>query len=47
MTKSKCSASSIVLSSTFALHFVNDAQFLNATFVSGAAMAVISPLIKM
>ena len=31
MTKSKFSASSVVVSSTFAIHLVNGAQFLNAT----------------
>ena len=46
MTKSKSSASSIVVSSTFVIHLVNGAQFLNATCVAGAAMTVISPLTK-
>ena len=30
MTKSKSSASSIVISSIFVIHLMNDAQFLNA-----------------
>ena len=46
MTKFKSSASSIVVSSTFVIHLVNGAQFLNATCVAGAAMTVISPLTK-
>ena len=37
MTKSKFSASSIVVTSIFVMHLVNGAQFLNATCVSGAA----------
>ena len=37
MTKSKFSASSIVVTSIFVIHLVNGAQFLNATCVSGAA----------
>ena len=41
MTKYKCSSSSIV-SSIFAIHLVNGAQFLNATYVSGAVVTVIS-----
>ena len=47
MTKSKSSASSVVVSSIFVIHCVNGAQFLNATCVAGAAMAVISPVTKM
>ena len=41
MTKSKSSESSIVVSSIFVIHLVNDAQFLNATCVAGAAATVI------
>ena len=47
MTKSKSSVSSIVVSSIFVIHLVNGAQFLNATYVAGAATTVISPLTKM
>ena len=47
MTKSKSSPSSIVVPSIFVLHFVNGAQFLNATHVARAAMTVISPVTKM
>ena len=38
MTKSKFSASSIVLSSIFVIYLVNAAQFLNAFCVAGAAI---------
>ena len=41
MTKSKSSASFIVAPSIFMINFVNGAQFLNATCVVGAAVAVI------
>ena len=34
MTKSKFSASSIAASSTFVIHLVNGAQFLNVTCVA-------------
>ena len=47
MTKSKSSASSIVVPSIFVIHLANGAQFLNATCVVGAALTVISPLTKM
>ena len=47
MTKSKSSASSIVVLSIFVIHLVNVAQFLNATCVTGAAVTVISPFTKM
>ena len=46
MTKSKSSASSIVVSSIFVIHLVNSAQFLNATSVAGAATTVILSLTK-
>ena len=46
MTKSKFSASSIVVLSILVIHLVNHAQFLNATCVSGAALTVISLLTK-
>ena len=47
MTKSKSSASSIVVPSIFAIHLVSGAQFFNDTCVAGAAVTVISPLTKM
>ena len=47
MTKSKSSASSIVVPSIFMICLVNGAQFLNDTCVSGAAVTVTSPLTKM
>ena len=46
MTKSKSSASSIIVPSFFVKYLVNDAQFLNATCVSGAAVSAILPLTK-
>ena len=47
MTKSKSSASSIVVSPIIVIHLVNGAPFLNAYCVTGAAVTVISPLTKM
>ena len=48
MTKSKSSASSIVVvPSISAIHLVNGVQFLNAIYVSGAAVTVGSSLTKM
>ena len=47
MNKSKSSASSIFVSSTFAIDVLHGAQFLNATYVSRAALTVILPLTKM
>ena len=47
MTKFKSLASSIVVSSIFVIHLVKDTQFLNAAFVSGDAVTVISPFPKM
>ena len=47
MTKSKSSTPSIVVPSIFVIHLVNNAQFLNATCVSGATLTVILPLTKM
>ena len=49
MTKSKSSASSIVVPSIIGIHLENGAQFLNATqfFAAGPAVTVISPLTKM
>ena len=47
MTKSKSSASSIIVLLTFVIHLMNGAQFLNATCVVGAAVTIISPLTKM
>ena len=46
MTKSKSSASSIVVSSIFVIYLVNGALLLNVTCVVPAAVAVISPLTK-
>ena len=46
MTKSKSSASSVVVPLIFVIHLVNGAQFLNDTCVAGAAVTVISPLTK-
>ena len=47
MVKSKCSALSIVAPSSFAIHLVNDAQFLNGTCFTETAVTVISPFTKM
>ena len=47
ITKSKSSASSIAVPSTFAIHLLNGAHFLNTTCISPAAVIVISPLPKM
>ena len=47
MNKSKFSASSIVASSIFVIHLANGAQFLNTTYVAGAALTLIPPLTKM
>ena len=47
MTKSKSSASSVVVPSIFVIHVVNGAQFLNANCVVGAATRAISPVTKM
>ena len=48
MTKSKSSASSIVVLSIFVIHLVNGAQFLNATGVELlCAVVMISPRTKM
>ena len=44
MTKSKSSALSIVVPSTFVIHLGNGAQFLNDTCIVGAAVTVVSPL---
>ena len=44
MTKSKSSASAIVVSSIFATHLINDAQFLNANWVPLSPATLISPL---
>ena len=46
MTKSKSSASSIVVPAIFVIHLVNGAQFLNTTCVARAAVTLISPLAK-
>ena len=47
MTKSKFSASSIVVLWIFVIHLVSGAQFVNTTCVAGAAMTVISPVTEM
>ena len=47
MNKSKSSASSIFISSTFAIDLLHGTQFLNTTYVSRAALTVILPLTKM
>ena len=47
MSKSKSSASYVVVSWIFLIHLVNGAQFLNATCVAGPTTTVISPLTKM
>ena len=47
MTKSKFSASYIVVPSIFVIHLVNGAQFVNANFVLPVAVTVISPFTKM
>ena len=47
MTKSKSSASYIVVPSIFVIYLVNGAQFLNATCVAGTAETVISPFTRM
>ena len=46
MTKSKSSASSIVVPSIFTIHLISGAQFLNDTCVAGAAVTVILPFPK-
>ena len=46
MTKSKSLGSFIVVPSIFVIHLVNGAQHLNAIYVAGAALTVISPLTK-
>ena len=47
MTKSKSSASSIIVPSIFVIHLMNGAHFLNATCVTQCPIIVISPLTKM
>ena len=47
MTKSKSSASSIVVSSILVIHLVNGVKFLNAACVAPAAVTVISLLNNM
>ena len=46
MTKSKSSASSIVVLPISVIHLVNGAQFVSDTCVAGAAVTVISLLTK-
>ena len=46
MTKSKSLALSIVVPSTFVIHLVNGAQFLNATPYALSPIIVISPFTK-
>ena len=47
MTKSKSSASSIVVPSIFVIHLVNGAQFLKATSATLSLSIVISHLTRM
>ena len=47
MTKSKFSASSIVVPSIFVIYLVNGAQFLNANCITECPIVVILPLPKM
>ena len=47
MTKSKSSASSIVVPTIFVIHLMNDAQFLNVTYVTRYPIILILPLTKM
>ena len=47
MTKSKSSASSIAVPTSFVIHLVNSAQFLNSSWVAGLATTVISPFTRM
>ena len=46
MTRSRFSASSYSVSSTFMIQLVNGTQFFNASCVAGDAMIIISPLTK-
>ena len=47
MAKSKSSASSIVVISILVIHLVHGAKLVNATFISGAAMTVVSAFTRM
>ena len=47
MIKSTFSESSVVVPSILVIHSANNAQFLNATCIWGAALAVILPVTKM
>ena len=47
MTKSKSSASSIVVPTIFVIHLMNGAQFLNVTYVTRYPIILILPLTKM
>ena len=47
MTKSKSSASPIVVPSIFVIHSINGAQFLNATCVTSCPIIVMLILTKM
>ena len=47
MTKSKSSASSIAVPTSFVIQLVNSAQFLNASWAAGLAATVISPFTRM
>ena len=47
MTKSKSSLSSFVVPSIFVVHLVNGSQFLNAIWVAGAALTVLSSFTEM
>ena len=47
MTKSKSSATSIVVPSIFVIHLENGVQFLNATLCPLSPIIMISPVTKM
>ena len=47
MTKSRFSASSIIVSSIFVIHLVNGAQFISTTCVAGVALTVISTITEL
>ena len=47
MTKSKASASSIVVPSIIVIHLVNGGQFLNVTWVTWCPVIVMSPFTTM
>ena len=47
MTKSKFSASFIVVPSIFVIHLINSTQYFNVTCVTPATLIAISPFTKM